>query len=242
MNFLAILREYRNILRLQKEMAKIFPSFQEQRKWIRKFKYISNHVESAHSESDILQFLLAIFKLSPAIEGCIVEAGAYKGGSTAKISLAAKHAGMELYVFDSFAGLPPNNEPHDKAVTGYSIRDWFAEGSYHGTLDEVTNNVSTYGDISVCHFLPGWFEDSLPGFKQKIALAYLDVDLAASTRCCLKYLYPLISPGGAIFSQDGDFPLVVEVFKDEKFWIDELGCSKIPVIKNMGKKITIILK
>jgi O-methyltransferase len=171
-----------------------------------------------------------------------VEAGAYKGGSTAKISLAAKHAGRELYVFDSFAGLPPNKEQHDKSVTGYSIRNWFAEGNFHGTLDEVTNNVSAYGDISVCNFLPGWFEDSLPGFNQKIALAYLDVDLAASTRSCLKYLYPLISPGGAIFSQDGDFPLVVEVFKDEKFWIEELGCSKIPVIKNMGKKITIIVK
>ena len=55
-------------------------------------------------------------------------------------------------------------------------------------------------------------------------------------------MYPLLSPGGAIYSQDGDFPLVIEVFKDEKFWIEEVGCDKVPEIVGIGNKITIILK
>ncbi|MBK6827703.1 MAG: hypothetical protein IPG86_12920 [Chitinophagaceae bacterium] len=58
----------------------------------------------------------------------------------------------------------------------------------------------------------------------------------------MKYLFPLLSPGGAIYSQDGDFPLVIEVFRDQQFWMEELGCEKMPVIENLGKKITIIRK
>ncbi len=37
--------------------------------------------------------------------------------STAKFSLAAAFAGRELVVFDSFQGLPYNNEPHDRNIS-----------------------------------------------------------------------------------------------------------------------------
>ena len=66
-------------------------------------------------------------------------------------------------------------------------------------------------------------------------MAYLDVDLASSTKTCLKYLYPLVIPGGIIYSQDGDFPLVIEVFNDDRFWENEVGCKK-PDIEGLGKK------
>jgi len=223
-------------------MAGIFPSFSQQKEWIEKLRRVDRHVKTAHNPSHILEFLAAIFALKPGITGCIVEAGAFKGGGTAKISLAAKHTGRQLIVFDSFEGLPDNKEEHQKSVLGHSIEGWFKAGNFNGSLDEVKENVTSYGDISVCTFIKGWFEDTMPSFKQQVALAYLDVDLASSTRTCLKNLYPLISPGGAIYSQDGDFPLVIEVFKDEKFWREELGCSELPVIKGLGNKITIIEK
>ena len=35
-----------------------------------------------------------------------------KGGSTAKLSLAVSIAERRLFVFDSFVGLLPNDEPH----------------------------------------------------------------------------------------------------------------------------------
>ena len=79
-------------------------------------------------------------------------------------------------------------------------------------------------------------------FSQPVALAYLDVDLASSTKTCLKNLYPLLSPGGSIYSQDGDFPLVVEVFNNEKFWKEEVGCVELPQVTGLGKKITVITK
>lgn len=242
MKLIASLTEYWDLVKIQSRIAKVFPSFREQKEWLKKLKDIDLHIATAHNPSHILQFLLAIFELPADVKGCIVEAGAYKGGSTAKISLAAKYAGRELYVFDSFEGLPENDEAHSKSTLGHSIDGWFRGGNFSGSINEVRDNVSTWGDGSVCKFVAGWFEDTMPAFREPIALAYLDVDLASSTRTCLKYLYPLISPGGAIYSQDGDFPLVIEVFKDEKFWIEEVGCAQIPVIKNIGKKLTIIKK
>jgi len=242
MGLTSFLTEYRDLFRLQKRMARIFPAFGQQKEWIEKLRRVDRHVKTAHNPSHILEFLAAIFALKPDVTGSIVEAGAFKGGGTAKISLATKHAGRQLVVFDSFEGLPENTEEHQKSVLGHSIEGWFKAGNFNGSLDEVKQNVTTYGDISVCSFIKGWFEDTMPSFKQPIALAYLDVDLASSTRTCLKNLYPLISPGGAIYSQDGDFPLVIEVFKNEKFWKEEVGCSEMPVIKGLGKKITIIEK
>jgi len=242
MKLLQTLAEYVEVAGLQKEMAVYFKSFREQKEWLTKLKQIDKNVACAHNASHILKFLLAILKLPASVNGCLVEAGAYKGGGTAKISLFAKHTNRKLFVFDSFCGLPGNDEPHQKSITGYSIKDWFGEGKFAGSLEEVKSNVAQFGEPAVCSFIPGWFNETMPSFKEPIALAYLDVDLAASTRTCLQYLYPLIAPGGAIYSQDGDFPLVIDVFKDERFWKEEVGLDRLPEIEGLGKKITIIHK
>ena len=75
----------------------------------------------------------------------------------------------------------------------------------------------------------------MPDFSKPIIAAYIDVDLASSTRTCLKYLYPLLFPKGVFFSQDGHLPLVIDVFSDEKFWEKEVGFNK-PLIAGLGKK------
>ena len=242
MKILKLFREFSEVARLQKEMAAFFPSYQEQKEWINKLSRVDKGVTSAHNASHILQFLIAILKLGKDVPGCIVEAGAYKGASTSKISLFAQHVQRDVYVFDSFEGLPANTEAHEKSLEGHSIKGWFDEGNFAGSLDEVKTNISKYGVIERCHFIKGWFEDTMPLFKEPVALAYLDVDLASSTKTCLKYLYPLLAPGGSIYSQDGDFPLVVDVFRDEQFWKEEVGVAQLPEIVGLGKKITIINK
>ena len=63
--------------------------------------------------------------------------------------------------------------------------------------------------------------------------AYIDVDLASSTKTCIKYLYPLLVPGGVIVSQDGAFPLVIDLFKDKDLWEDELGVP-VPKVEGLG--------
>lgn len=175
---------------------------------------------------------LPIFALHPAEKGCIVEAGAYKGGSTAKFSRAAKLADRELVVFDSFEGIPNNNEDHASSSAG---QDNFASGAYKGTLDEVRANVSRYGHIDVCRFIKGWFEDTLVQFNEPIAAIYIDVDLVSSTRTCLKNLYPLLRPGGVLYCQDGHLPLVCDLYDDDDFWEREIGVKK-PTIEGLRER------
>jgi len=83
----------------------------------------------------------------------IVEAGCYKGGSTAKYSFAADIANRKLFVFGSFQGIPKNTETHDKTIFGGGAR--FPEGRYCGTLDEVKANAKRFGRIESCTFVEG---------------------------------------------------------------------------------------
>lgn len=233
--------EFVELGNLQLELNKVVHSTAEQKILADRFAQISKNVNCPHNASHILSFAIEILSIPKDRQGCIVEAGCFKGGSTAKFSIAAKMAGRSLVVFDSFQGLPANQEAHDQSILGHSIKEWFAEGKFAGTKEEVISNITKYGEIDCCEFIEGWFEDTLPLFNRPISAAYIDVDLASSTKTCLKYIYPLLVPGGAIYSQDGDFPLVIDVFSDEKFWQEELGCAK-PHIEGLGKKKIIRLR
>jgi O-methyltransferase len=200
---------------------------------------ISRYVESPHNESHILSFVVASYRRRD-VPGVLVEAGSFKGSSTAKFSLVAEAIGKRLVVFDSFQGLPDNNEAHERSIEGHSIQGWFGGGNFHGTLDEVRENVARYGCIDVCEFVPGWFEETLPSFNEPVAAAYVDVDLASSTRTCLRYLYPRLTPGGVIVSQDGDFPLVIDTLRDEQLWRGDIGCDP-PKIEGLGKKKIVLV-
>jgi O-methyltransferase len=78
-----------------------------------------------------------------------LEAGCFKGGSTAKLSLGAQLSGRKLLVFDAFEGLPDPVTEQEKLG--------FSKGAYEGSLEEVQKNVHAYGAIEVCEFFPGWF-------------------------------------------------------------------------------------
>ena len=75
----------------------------------------------------------------------------------------------------------------------------------------------------------------MPEFDKPIAAIYLDVDLASSTRTCIKYLYPQLVPGGILYSQDGHLPLVIDVFNNEKFWRHKKLAMQDPIL-DLGKK------
>src|SRR6185369_11582042 len=111
-----------------------------------------------------------------------------------------------------FEGIPENDEPHETTIFGDEAR--FVAGSYAGRLTEVSDNVARWGELEVCEMRPGWFEDTLPTFRDPIAVGFIDVDLASSTRTCLENLYPRLIPGGVLFSHDGHLPLCIDVLGD----------------------------
>jgi O-methyltransferase len=97
-------------------------------------------------------------------------------------------------------------------------------------------------NIESCEFVEGLFDDTMPRFSVPIVTAFLDVDLASSTRTCLKYLYPLLVPGGVLIAHDGHLPLVRDVYSDAEFWTKEVGCRK-PHVEGLGtQKLLKIVK
>ena len=175
----------------------------------------------------------AILRTPPERDGVLVEAGCFRGGSTAKLSVVAKIVNRRLMVFDSFQGLPHATGPHDRNIFGGNAA--MQAGDYSGQLEEVKRNVDQYGEIEVCQFFRGWFEETMPQFQAQVAGAFVDVDLASSTRTCLQHLYPKLSVGGFIFSHDGHLPLCIQVFEDADFWGQVAG-EHSPVIEGLGQK------
>jgi O-methyltransferase len=209
-----------------------------------RFYVISYKVDCPHTENELITIARTILNLGPdvsgGIPGVIVEAGAFHGGSTAKLSLVCRLAGRQLTVFDSFEGMPQNNEAHGKSIFGREHH--FPKGSHAVSLEEVKRNVETYGDISRCRFFKGWFSQTMPSFKEPVALACINADLVQSTKDCLKNLYPLVSVGGLIFSQDGHFPWIIELLRDDSFWKKDIGIGK-PRMENLGtSKLVAIFK
>jgi hypothetical protein len=164
-----------------------------------------------HRPAHIQTFVDAV--LADPVPGAIVECGAFQGVSAAKLSHLAAALGRELWVCDSFAGLPENTEQHAVSRTGRSLRGVFVAGAFAGSLAEVKATVADHGVPEVVRYVEGWFADTLPTLTGLVAAAYLDVDLAASARTCLDHLWPILSPGGVIVSQDGDFPLTIEAMR-----------------------------
>jgi O-methyltransferase len=191
-----------------------------------------------HQPWHIAAFVDAV--LANPVSGVLVECGAYQGVGTAKLSHLADMLDRDLIVFDSFRGLPANDEPHIANIDGENMRGMFTEGAYAGSLIEVRQMVADCGAPEVVHYVEGWFVDTLPRFREQVAAVYLDVDLATSARTCLENLWPLVTPGGVIVSQDGDFPLTIEAMRG---WAEHaappptttgLGVSKMVVFRKVG--------
>lgn len=201
------------------------------------FYKISYVVDCPHTEHEMISIARQILDLgaggatsagaasgAAGVPGVIVEAGSFHGGSTTKLSLVAKLCGRDLHVFDSFEGMPENNEEHGKSI--YGREHHFPKGSHAVGLDEVRGNVARWGDASRTHYHKGFFSDTLPLFHEPVAAACVNVDLVQSTRDCYRNLYPLLSPGGIIISQDAHFPWIIALLNDASFWKNEIGVEK----------------
>lgn len=204
-----------------------------------KFFKITIFIDCPHTNLQVLMIAEKIFRLPQFINGCVVETGAYKGGSTAKLSIIAKIAKRKLVVFDSFEGIPANNEFHSYFREEALVV--FKKGSYYGSLREVKNNVKLYGELDECQFVKGLFDQTLPLFNEEIAVLFIDVDLISSTKSVLKYLYPHISKKGLCISHDGHLKFVVDLYQSENFWNNEVGVKK-PRIIGLGRQKLLVFK
>ena len=167
-------------------------------------------IPTGTSYKTALVLALKLFEMPPEVEGVVMECGTWKGGTSATLSLACKIVGRKLVICDSFEGLP-KSDPVDRQG-GYAV------GEYCGTIDEVRQNITRYGDISVCEFVKGWFNETLPKFNQKIALAFLDVDMESSLNTCVLNLWPHLHDEGYVFIDEYVGVDYCALFYSERFW------------------------
>jgi O-methyltransferase len=149
------------------------------------------------------------------IAGDFVECGVWRGGSIMAAALTLLRLGIddrELYLFDTFAGMPAPGEA-DRSLTApdqapadrwrRDLRHDHNEWAY-APLEAVLANVASTGyPRDRIHPVKGPVEETIPGrAPHSIALLRLDTDWYSSTRRELEHLYPRLTPGGVVIFDD----------------------------------------
>lgn len=203
---------------------------------LRRYTAITNQVRGYHTLGEMLAVSRAVLARERPV---VLEAGCGHGSSTAKLSLAVRAAGGQLFACDSFRGLPDNRELHEH-MDGRPIR--FRAGAFRASLPQVQRAVARLGAPEVVSFHKGWFADTLPALATPpLDVVLLDVDLLASTRVCLRALVPRLAPGGVLFTLDGQLRATHELLASEAFWRDEVGVAP-PRIDGLGEAKLLVVR
>ena len=194
---------------------KIDPSYRMStlRKLILGLRMFQNtmRIPTGTSYKSHLAMALKILETPPSVPGDVIECGTWKGGSATNLSLVCRVVGRRLRIYDSFEGLPAGR-PGDREARNYE------PGDYRGQLDEVRANVSRYGAIECCDFIPGWFEETLPQLTSPVLLAFLDVDLEDSLVTCVRRIWPRLVEGGFLFTDEAVNLDYCSLFFSERWW------------------------
>jgi O-methyltransferase len=146
------------------------------------------------------------------LPGAIVECGVWRGGSMMAAALTLLRLGAtdrELYLYDTFAGMPPPSEA-DTTRSGEHAADLLA----HEDQDSHLLAIASLADVRDAvlgvgypeeriRFVEGRVENTLPAdAPEEIAVLRLDTDWYESTKHELVHLYPRLAPGGVLILDD----------------------------------------
>jgi len=192
--------------------------------WWKRFRLVlrlwrnTRRIETGTSYKSQAAIAAKLFEIPKSVPGVVVECGCWKGGSTANLSLICKIAGRDLIVYDSFEGLP-EAEINDRYATPGT------QGTFMGSLDEVRNNVSRFGNMELVEFRKGWFNETLPSHKEQIILICADVDFQASLHDVVTNLWPHLYHQGYFFTDEYMLLDYCGLFWSESFWKKYFDCG-----------------
>jgi hypothetical protein len=167
------------------------------------------------SQASIVSLCEAVeYVVSSEVGGPIVECGVWRGGSMMAIALTLLRLGADrdLYLFDTFAGMPrpsgadasivqPDRPPLERWRRDQreSVNEWA-----YAPLETVRDNVLQTGyPAARVHLVEGMVEQTIPEHApDSIALLRLDTDWYASTRHELEHLYPRLVARGVLILDD----------------------------------------
>lgn len=180
------------------------------------------------------------------IPGDFVEAGVYAGTHPMIMAKVASlyDKNRKIHLFDSFEGVPKVRQERDKLHSvpydQYGNRTVLTDklescGTCIQSVENVKNHFKNFGvPLDNCIFHKGWFQETLPKTEIPIlSVVRLDVDLLESNEICMRYMYPKLSMGGFLITDDwgaGD-PYCEHPWRQHFYdLIHELGFNKPEVI------------
>jgi hypothetical protein len=191
-----------------------------------RIRNILKNVNSATNLNVHLTLLNKILEIPPSLnESCLVEAGCYNGATSCTMSIAAKILKKKLIIYDSFFGLPDDDDKELKIYNHLKVKGFYHKGMYAASKKDVEQNIIKYGEYENCILREGLFTDTMQTHSEKICFLFLDVDLKSSTKTSIKYLYPHIIDNHYIFTDDSCDLSIVKIWFDENFWNKTFNCS-----------------
>lgn len=147
------------------------------------------------------------------IPGAFVECGVWKGGSSMTAAWKYLELGrkdIDLFLFDTFEGMPEPSENDVLSSTGQKASDLIAKANKSGSIkayspiEDVRRNLGKTGFPSDrIHFVKGKVEETIPAYApEAISILRLDTDWYASTKHELIHLFPRLSKNGVLIIDD----------------------------------------
>jgi O-methyltransferase len=126
------------------------------------------------------------------LDGDVAEVGVFTGGSAMLLARLLADTGKDLFLFDTFEGLPEStDEAEDRA---------WKSGDLSASLDAVKRRLAPWDTV---HFAAGTFPDTAAVVGDRsFALVHVDVDIQQSVHDCCEFFYPRVVPGGVIVFDD----------------------------------------
>jgi O-methyltransferase len=134
--------------------------------------------------------------IEAGIEGDVVEFGCYVGTTSVFLARIVQPP-RQLYLYDSFEGLPPKTSK-DESPAGTQ----FIEGELKASRKVLIANVKRAG-VCMPHIKKAWFSElSAHDVPEKVSFAFLDGDYYESIADPLRLLAPRLTPGATIVVDD----------------------------------------
>ena len=157
---------------------------------------LGDGLDSYYGKVDRIALVVSFLESALSVSGDVAEFGVFRGHTAMAIDRALQRhrAEKQLYLFDSFAGMPEITHPLDGA--------W-----KQGDLANPVGNISElFKDSARVKIVPGYFSETLPQYSDlKFAFCHVDADLYTSVMECLTYILPRLSEGGVIVFDDYGF-------------------------------------
>lgn len=132
---------------------------------------------------DLLERMVGMALVAP--DGAFAEVGVFQGGSASRLYAIAQRQGRELYLYDSFSGMPVASE-----IDSHKLGD-FSDCSVEKIVQAMPK----------AKVLMGTFPESAV-MMPPMAFVHADADQYESTAAVCRVFAPLMVPGGVILFDD----------------------------------------